>query len=84
MSNIFKIVTLAALMTLVACGSEETTSSAVQEDVVESTSVEAVPEVQVEAEAEAEATEPTSETAEEATTEETTEETTEKTTEEEV
>ena len=56
MSNIFKIVTLAALMTLVACGSEETTSSAVQEDVVESTSVEAVPEVQVEAEAEAIAT----------------------------
>jgi hypothetical protein len=59
-------------MTLVACNSEETTSSAVQEDVVESTSVEAVPEVQVEAEAEA--TEPTSETAEEATTEATTEE----------
>jgi hypothetical protein len=80
MSNIFKIVTLAALMTLVACSSEEeAATSSVQsgdtEFVVESTSVEAAPEVQVEAEA---ATEPTSEvTTEEATTEE-------ETTEEEV
>lgn len=75
MRNMFKIAILASFMVLVACGSEETTTSAVPqgdtEFVVESTGVEAAPAVQVEEEV---ATEPTPEPTPEPTNETTEEE----------
>lgn len=75
MNNVFKIVTLAALMTLVACGAEET--PVVQD---ETTSIEPVAEVQTTVEPTEEATpEPTEEA-----TPETTDEAAVETTEEEV
>lgn len=83
MNNVFKIVTLAALMTLVACGAEET--PVVQD---ETTSVEPVAEVQTTVETTEEAAVETTEEATPETTDEATPETTDEaaveTTEEEV